>query len=53
MRFLSILAILAGSVSGCSSVHVATPQSERPFYTLNHQAHARHSVSIQFSRSLP
>lgn len=52
MRFLTVLALLAGSLSGCSSVHVATP-SERPFYTLNHQAHARHSVSIQFSRSLP
>jgi hypothetical protein len=52
MRFLTVLALLAGSLSGCSSVHVAT-QNERPFYTLNHQAHARHSVSIQFSRSLP
>lgn len=52
MRFLSLLALFAGSLSGCAStLRVATTESERPFYHLNHQAHSR-SIHIQFVKEL-
>jgi hypothetical protein len=50
MRFLAILALCAGSLSGCASPRVTT-ESERPFYHLNHQAHSR-SIHIQFVKEL-
>jgi hypothetical protein len=51
MRFLSLLALFAGSLSGCASTLRVQTESERPFYHLNHQAHSR-SIHIQFVKEL-